>query len=34
MTDIYLVGGMTCEGCSRSVAKAVDDGGLNYGGPA
>ena len=24
MTDIYLVNGMTCEGCSRSVAKAIE----------
>ncbi len=24
MTDTYIVGGMTCEGCSRSVAKAIE----------
>ncbi len=24
MTDIYLVNGMTCDGCSRSVAKAIE----------
>ena len=25
MTDIYLVSGMTCEGCSRSVTKAIEN---------
>ena len=24
MTDTYIVGGMTCEGCSRSVTKAIE----------
>ena len=24
MSDTYLVGGMTCEGCSRSVTKAIE----------
>ena len=24
MTDTYLVSGMTCEGCSRSVTKAIE----------
>ncbi len=24
MTDIYVVNGMTCEGCSRSVTKAIE----------
>ena len=24
MTDIYVVNGMTCEGCSNSVTKAIE----------
>ncbi len=24
MTDTYIVSGMTCEGCSRSVTKAIE----------
>lgn len=25
MTDIYVVNGMTCDGCSRSVTKAIEN---------